>query len=330
MTALPSQINPINRIFLNELIDHHLLTLSLSDVLKNEANRLLDETEKKILQRLVSVPSPNPTGRAFLARSLFNFVRSLRKEAWRKIAIIWKEKLIEAISQEPRKTADVLDKILPVVVTFSFPLKVTLISIMTNEPYLGKTFNQWMRNIEAADIERINDAIKIGVFRGENGRQIARRVLGQKRLNGRNGITQLARNNVGSLAQTSTNSLINLGRREFYKSNLRLFNDELYVATLDKRTTEICNSLNGKFFPIGEGPYPPVHFNCRSLRVGELSSDVLGRSPLKPDMELKLLREFATKRGLRDIKDRSDLPFGTRGLFDKFVKQRLKSLTGKL
>jgi len=35
-----------------------------------------------------------------------------------------------------------------------------------------------------------------------------------------------------------------------------------YLATLDSRTSAICRSLDGKEFKYGDGPLPPVHFNC--------------------------------------------------------------------
>jgi len=38
----------------------------------------------------------------------------------------------------------------------------------------------------------------------------------------------------------------------------------VYVATLDTRVSRICASLDGQVFPIGSGPRPPQHPNCRS------------------------------------------------------------------
>ncbi len=40
-----------------------------------------------------------------------------------------------------------------------------------------------------------------------------------------------------------------------------------FVATLDSRTTILCASLDGKTYPVGEGPMPPLHPNCRSTAV---------------------------------------------------------------
>ena len=42
------------------------------------------------------------------------------------------------------------------------------------------------------------------------------------------------------------------------------------MVTLDSRTSATCYGLGSKneIYKIGEGPQPPLHFGCRSLRVG--------------------------------------------------------------
>ena len=48
-----------------------------------------------------------------------------------------------------------------------------------------------------------------------------------------------------------------------------------YLATLDRRTSEICQNLDGRVFDISEKEigvnYPPMHPNCRSTTVAETS-----------------------------------------------------------
>lgn len=56
----------------------------------------------------------------------------------------------------------------------------------------------------------------------------------------------------------------------------KLFTLEQYVAVLDSRTTKLCRGLDGKRFPLGEGPIPPLHMNCRSNRILVLPDKVGG------------------------------------------------------
>lgn len=56
----------------------------------------------------------------------------------------------------------------------------------------------------------------------------------------------------------------------------------IYVAILDSRTSEICQRLDGKSFPVAEAragdplhPYPPMHPYCRSTTIADLPKDLL-------------------------------------------------------
>ena len=42
---------------------------------------------------------------------------------------------------------------------------------------------------------------------------------------------------------------------------------EQIIATLDTLTSDICISADKTIWPVNKGPMPPLHFNCRSLRV---------------------------------------------------------------
>jgi len=48
---------------------------------------------------------------------------------------------------------------------------------------------------------------------------------------------------------------------------------------LDSRTSAICRSLDGKEFKYGDGPLPPVHFNCRSTTIPIVDYRTLGLRP---------------------------------------------------
>lgn len=57
---------------------------------------------------------------------------------------------------------------------------------------------------------------------------------------------------------------------------LQVFVQEQYVAVLDSRTTKLCRRLDGHRYPIGEGPIPPLHPNCRSIRIVVLPESLGG------------------------------------------------------
>ena len=51
------------------------------------------------------------------------------------------------------------------------------------------------------------------------------------------------------------------------KANADIVEGYRWVSTLDSRTSELCQSLDGQRFDLGEGPMPPAHPNCRSTVV---------------------------------------------------------------
>lgn len=85
------------------------------------------------------------------------------------------------------------------------------------------------------------------------------------------GITN--RNQVDSLVRTAATGAASAAKRVAYAANADLLKGERYVATLDSRTTQQCMGLDGREYALGQGPYPPVHFRCRSVRIPLLKDE---------------------------------------------------------
>lgn len=121
----------------------------------------------------------------------------------------------------------------------------------------------------------------------------------------------------------------NAARSDFLQENADVMVGEKFVATLDSRTTPVCKANDGKVFPVGTGPRPPLHIACRSLRVGVLDAEILANRPYKGSTTQQLLREFSDERGLPRVSTREDLPRGTKGDFDLWSRKRVRELTGR-
>jgi SPP1 gp7 family putative phage head morphogenesis protein len=103
---------------------------------------------------------------------------------------------------------------------------------------------------------------------------VARRIVGSASAMGADGATQTSRNHVDTVTRTSITHIADFVRSAYYQANA--LTTEQFVAVLDSQTTELCRSLNGRRFPIGRGARPPLHMNCRSMRVVVLPEDVGG------------------------------------------------------
>jgi hypothetical protein len=54
---------------------------------------------------------------------------------------------------------------------------------------------------------------------------------------------------------------------DIYKANEDIIKATQWLATLDKRTCLSCASLDGKQFPPGSAPRPPLHIGCRCVLI---------------------------------------------------------------
>jgi hypothetical protein len=143
-------------------------------------------------------------------------------------------------------------------------------------PFQGRTVRQWIDDAQAAEAKRIRQAIYIGVGAGEDPATVARRVVGSAAAKGSDGATQTSRNHVDTLTRSGLVHIATFGRMSLYAANTQRLTREQFVAVLDDRTTNLCRGLNGNRYPIGEGPRPPIHMNCRSMRIVVLPEEVGG------------------------------------------------------
>lgn len=92
--------------------------------------------------------------------------------------------------------------------------------------------------------------------------------------------------------RTKTTEVLNRGRQAYFNSSDVIVGYEL-SAIDDGRTSDICSGLNGRRFPKGSEPVPPLHFNCRSVLIPITKYD-----EEQPDDEIpKSIEEMITDGG---------------------------------
>lgn len=330
---LPVVLKTANQEFLDALIRHQIFLMRFSGQLRNQAIKFLDDTERdiarQIRERLRGVSGMTPASVRRM-ESVLKEVRELRSVAWDRVDALWLESLRDLMKSEVRFVAAAVEVSLPVVVQTTIPATIRLDSLLRTRPFEGQVLRDWAKDVRRSDLRRMENQIRMGMFQGETGDAIARRIVGTAAFRGRDGVFQITRNNAESLSRTAVNTFSNAARSQFFEENKDLVTEEAFVATLDARTTAVCRANDGKRFKRGEGPMPPLHWGCRSLRVAVLSAELLGERPMKPVTERQLLGEFGQQRGLGRITSRDMLPRGTRGDFDRFASRRTRELIGRV
>jgi len=138
---------------------------------------------------------------------------------------------------------------------------------LVDTPILGRTLDDWLQALLAADAARIADAVAVGVLQGRTRTQILQATLGEENLDGGKGATERTRRDLTNIVDLALFSVVGLAAKTFSEINEYWLPRDLYVAVIDNRTTQICRHYNGKVFLVGRGPYPPIHWHCRSIRV---------------------------------------------------------------
>jgi SPP1 gp7 family putative phage head morphogenesis protein len=119
----------------------------------------------------------------------------------------------------------------------------------------GLFFNDWLKKLEENAAARIIRESRLAMISGDDRRLAAKRI--QKALN-------TGRKSAGGLAQNAIRQAYNWAEREYLIENEQMLRGLRFIAELDRRTTPICRSLDGKVFKIADCPLPPLHWRCRS------------------------------------------------------------------
>ena len=135
-------------------------------------------------------------------------------------------------------------------------------------PYSGYTIEQWFSGTSETAMRRTMARIRVGIANGESINGMVEGIRGTPAANYADGIlTGYTERQARTIARTLTNGVSNAAYQEVYAENAELIAFERYTATLDSRTSLVCASLDGNPYKVGEGPVPPLHPNCRSLRI---------------------------------------------------------------
>lgn len=321
-----------NELLLDALIRHQTYLLRYSGNLRNRMLAMLGRTEDNlgmlIRDKLRNSSGLNSSGDVRRMEALLEAVTTLRNSAWADANTLLLDEMAELGYQEPIFTDGLVKTVAPVLVETVLPPARMLRAIVSTRPFDGALLKDWAAGLASEDVRRIHGAIQMGMIAGEGSDAIARRVIGTQALNGTDGVLQVTRRQVEAITRTAVQHIANSARNEYMTENADIMVGEMFVATLDSRTTPVCRANDGKVFPVGTGPRPPLHIACRSLRVAALDGEVLGNRPYKSSTTKQLLREYTDEKKLDRVSKRDDLPRGTKGDYDAWARKKIRALTG--
>jgi hypothetical protein len=318
----------LNESWMNALIRHQVGLARLGPAIGNRVNALLSASEADLRARVAGgISTGMSPGRL---KATLKTLQLARGEAFKDANALWKSELEAAAINEPYFLDRTLKTLAPVEIVSALPSVTSLRAIAMSTPFEGRVMSDWAHRLQRADYDRMVQAIHIGLTQGQTGATIASRIFGTQAARGTDGLTQITRNNAQAISRTAVNSITDGARRLWVDENADIIEWEIFLATLDARTTLICASNDNKKYKRGKGPRPPLHWNCRSLRMPIFTDEAIGERPARPFTEKQLLREYASKTGTKPVTSRDGLGKGHKSNYDSFARQRKRDLTGQV
>lgn len=124
-------------------------------------------------------------------------------------------------------------------------------------------------NWTVSEKNRLVRGVQSGFVQGQTTRQIVSSVAGV------GGLADISERNAMTVVRTAVAHVSNVARQEVYSNNNDIVQKYQWVSTLDSRTSTVCKSRDGQKYPIGKGPLPPAHPNCRSTTIPIIEDDFL-------------------------------------------------------
>lgn len=256
-------------------------------------------------------------------------VNRLNAEAYKAAGEELDKALLELAGYEASYQHKMLQSVLPAQVAEAL----TLATVPANQayaaamarPFQGKLLREALKDVEAAKAIRIRDAIRMGFVEGETISQMVRRIRGTRALGYADGLMEIDRRGAEALVRTAVNHTANYARQAVFEANSDVVQEWQFLATIDGRTSAPCRGLSGSVHPIGSGPQPPRHWNCRSTAVPVLKSawEALGlsKSDVEPSTQASMDGQIA-----------GDITYGQwlRGKPAEFQDEILGATKGKL
>ena len=254
---------------------------------------IMADADDRILARLAVIDDPSrmtPKQIALLEEKIKNALSAQERKMRRRL----KGYVNEVSAIELEAMVELMDRVLdPTGVKTRTPTANAAAAKARREPIGGVKMSQSIRRFFEADRRRVIDTLRSGITAGATTQQIARSIVGSPGRRNLDGVRQVSRRGLATMIQTISTHAGGQGREAFAAANTDIITEERWVSTLDADTCPVCGALDGRIFPVGQGPQPPAHPNCRCARM-----------PIIPGL-----------RALK-VKDKGILPATVRDSFD--------------
>lgn len=315
----------VNKNLFDVIVQRKIWLLSYAMGMSEDAFDSLSDSNAVIKEQLLS--GLDGVGNTAIGikkmNALIAKVLSIRQQAWETSYNAIYSKVNSVGKSEIDWVSLMLFGILPIVVSLSKPKKAFIDVLLVSGKWDGRTLREWMSQLTSEDLRKIESGIRSGVSTEKTPSTIYKEIFGKE------GILTTTKRAIETVVRSAVSYVTGQARNETYQANEDIFQYERYTAVLDSRTSALCRGLDGNIYKVGQGPIPPMHPNCRSVRIPVLKAVALGKMPLKDATEAVYLAEYAKEKNIDSVKSRDDLPHGHKSSFDEYARNRVLRSIGE-
>jgi len=247
----------VNQIIRDRHIGHQVGLLRLSTGITKKVSKLLNQTEDRLLDAMRGVENQRLNA---VLKNIQIVSAASRPEMNR---LLTKE-LTDLASYETEFASSIIKGAVPIKLEMAMPSVNQLSTIVTATPFEGKLLKEWVEDISDAQRKAVRGVIRSGMVEGQTISQMAQRIRGTRKALYRDGIMETTRRGSQAMVRTAVNHTATQSRDLLYKQNEDMIKEVQIIATLDSRTTPVCQDMDGTTWPVNSGPRPPFHIACRT------------------------------------------------------------------
>ncbi|MBY0242220.1 MAG: phage head morphogenesis protein, partial [Burkholderiaceae bacterium] len=221
---------------------------------------------------------------SFKVQRLDKMLASLREVNAQAYAALYggmTKELESYVGYEGQFQYDLYKAIVPVTFSIASVVPEQVYAAAVAQPMQGRLLKDWAANLSENRLRRIQDTIAVGYTQGKTTTDIVREIKGTKAMNYADGLLDTSRREVDAVVRTALSHTAQITRNRFYDANDDILGDEMWVATLDGRTSPDCRARDHHLYklkthePVGHsipwraGP-GRIHWCCRSSSVALL------------------------------------------------------------
>ena len=245
---------------LDALVRHQVMLQRRDDGLYIELKPILTQIQQNVLAQLAKYDAANaPIGLQDMLRE----VNSMIAEAMKQLKVKARASTIDVAKYEAEFTGKMLTSATSATIASPSEQSIAVAAAtttITNEITAGVittlTIDQVLDRLDESIRKQVATAIQTGMMQNQTLDKIAKSVMQ---------VGQTSARNAETVSRTIINATTNAARSAVYAQNRDVIDGEVWISTLDARTTAICQARDGTVYAVGVGPRPPAHYSCRSV-----------------------------------------------------------------